>query len=128
MPRDPEDTLANIERTGILRIGRSATSDTAAAKRERAVASIAGSLGARLEVREESEQALLQALQAFELDLVAIDLSPDNPWSEGVAFSQPYAQVAVPGGEVVPRVLALPPGENAWLLRVDQILDSMDAP
>lgn len=128
MPRDPEDTLANIERTGILRIGRSATSDPAAAKRERAIASIAQSMGARLEVREGSEQAMLQALQAFELDLVAVELSPDNPWAEQVALSTPYATVPGPGSDETARVLALPPGENAWLLRVDQILDSMDAP
>lgn len=57
----------------------------------------------------------MEALEHYELDLVAAGLTQRTPWCKAVALTTPYAR---PGG--AEHVLALPPGENAWLLHVEQ--------
>jgi hypothetical protein len=56
---------------------------------------------------------------ARELDLVIAGLKDDVPWRTEVAFSRPYF-IAKVGDRTLRHVVALPPGENAWLMRVDR--------
>jgi hypothetical protein len=95
------------------------------------VTALAAELGARIEWHPGSTDALLARLEgrgrggsAQEdrplLDLVIAGLCEDSPWREHVAFSQPHTRPRE--GEGCERVLALPPGENAWAVRVDRWL------
>jgi membrane-bound lytic murein transglycosylase MltF len=64
-----------------------------------------------------SETELLTQLEHFGLDVVAAGLKDDTIWSDRVALSRPYAETG--DGK---HVLAAPPGENEFLLRLDKFL------
>jgi polar amino acid transport system substrate-binding protein len=69
------------------------------------------------------EHALMEALHERRLDLVIGGLTADSPWSDQVALTRPYAEV---NGK--PHVLAAPPGENAWLVRIERLIERQRGP
>lgn len=66
-----------------------------------------------------SESELFTSLEEFDVDLVLGGLTDDTPWSDRIGLSRTFAETAE--GK---HVLATPPGENAFLLRLDRFLAS----
>jgi ABC-type amino acid transport substrate-binding protein len=83
------------------------------------VQDLANSLGARVVWIKGAESKILKAVQVRDLDLAIGGFESDSPWSAEVAFTRPYYAEK--------HVLALPQGENAWLMRVEKHLSSRKA-
>ena len=135
LPRDSEGTLDRV-RGGTLRVGFAVdtpwvtdSAGMAGGVEGRIVNGLARSLGARVVWTHGHESELLTALHDRELDLVVGGLTADSPWKASIAFTKPYH---VDSGFVVrslkakrreeKHVLALPPGENGWLVYVERFL------
>jgi ABC-type amino acid transport substrate-binding protein len=113
----------------------------------------AGELDARVEWIRGGESQVLLALSEERIDLAIGGLTKSNPWSDEVAFTRPYHRshlsitarpaadsarlVTVPQQKLEGRleqsplvsqefehVMAVPNGENAWLLRLETFLMS----
>lgn len=135
LPRDPEGTLNRIEHQHHLRIGlvenppwviRSAGEPLGI--EPQMVRDLAASLGASPQWHWGSEQEHMEALDAYELDLVIGGIESSTPWSKKVGLTRPYLQEQdAPGAESRKKrtrshVIATPPGENAWLKRLQEFL------
>jgi hypothetical protein len=84
---------------------------------------IADSLDAEIEWVVDSEGDLLPRLEQFEIDAVIGGLREGTPWRDRIALTQAYHDVPILSGPPGSgHVIALPPGENAWLLDVDRWL------
>jgi ABC-type amino acid transport substrate-binding protein len=125
LPRDSDGTLDRV-RGKTLRVGLAdsppwvvARGDSVSGVEVRLVGALAEELHARPEWHRGSESGLLEALHERELDVVVGGLTADSPWAKRVAFTEPYQTEA--GGKKK-HVLALPPGENAWLVHVERFL------
>ena len=133
LPRDPEGTLDRV-REGTLRVGF--VVDTpwvteagqGAGGIEGAIATeLARGLGARIAWTHASETPLLTALHEGDLDLVIAGLTKDSPWSAKASFTRPYYvdTTEVHGKRTeVPHVVAVRPGENAWQVHVERVLEA----
>lgn len=138
IPRDPEGTLDRV-RNGTLRVGLSdappwtSARDTAAGGVEpELLRAFARSLGAEIEWRWGSVDDHMEALARYELDVVAAGLTRDTPWKTHVALTNSYhtdtIRLVAPGREGVGReivrhrVLAVPPGENGFLMALEDLL------
>jgi len=84
----------------------------------RMVVELADQLHSRIETYPGSESELLEKLHKQNLDIVIGGLTDDSPWKKSLALTRPYHE----DKEGKKHVLALPPGENAWLLRVERYL------
>lgn len=122
-PRDPEGTLEEV-RGGVLRVGAVAspsllerTPDGADGPEAQVVERVARALGARVEWVWLAEEEAMERLERFELHVVAAGLSERSPWSGRVALTRPWSE-----GREADRVLAVPPGENGFLVAVERAL------
>jgi ABC-type amino acid transport substrate-binding protein len=137
LPRDAEGTLDRA-RHGALRVGVftnapwvTDSAGTLGGTEVRLVEDLARGLGARVTWIRKPEADLLEALHERELDLVVGGMTDAEPWKKQVAFTHPY-RVDTVGVGVVPgavtrtvvrrHVLAVSPGENAWLVHVERFL------
>lgn len=125
IPRDPEGTLERI-RGGRIRAGISENAPWTALSggqpdgiEPRLLKELARELDADIEWSQDSEGDLLGALGRRELDVYVGGLTESTPWSDQVALTQPYL---AEGGEE--HVMAVPQGENRWLLELDRFLQS----
>jgi ABC-type amino acid transport substrate-binding protein len=82
------------------------------------IQAIAADAGAQVRWVRAPEALLMKSLHERQLDLVAGGLTGDLPWANKVAFTRPFATAA--GKQ---HVLAAPPGENAWLVRIERVLE-----
>jgi polar amino acid transport system substrate-binding protein len=133
LPRDPEGTLERV-RGGTLRVGFvvdtpwvTAAGQGAGGIEGRIVAELARELGARVAWRHAAETPLLTALHDGDLDLVVAGLTKDSPWAAKASFTRPYyVDTTTVDGEpvTVPHVVAVRPGENAWQVHVEQVLEA----
>src|SRR4051812_6615567 len=138
LPRDADGTVDRI-RNGTMHVGYVAdtpwVTDSAqqAGGVEGAIArTLARQLNASIVWHSAPSSTLLESLNQRELDLVLGDLSAKSPWKQQVALTRPFFTdtIEVPGPpnnrQPVHRmqqlVLAVPPGENAWLTRVEQLI------
>jgi hypothetical protein len=76
-------------------------------------------VGAAVDWRWGSLDEHMQALQEFELHLVAAGLTADSPWKKTVGFTRPWL---VLGSRE--HVLAVPPGENAFLVALEELIEA----
>lgn len=83
------------------------------------VEAFARDLDAEIEWVQGAESELLERIEGDGLDLVIAGLTADNPWASRVSFIQPYF---VLGDEQ--HVMAVPHGENAWIVRLERFLRS----
>jgi polar amino acid transport system substrate-binding protein len=118
-PRDPRDTLEHA-RGRVLRVG--IAEDPPFVTREgteprgpdaERIRGFARSLGANVQWMWGSQENNLQALHDFDVDLVAGGIREKTPWKSKVAVTRPF------DGE---RVLAAPPGENAFMVALEKYL------
>ncbi len=120
-PKDPGGTLERV-RGGIVRAGH--VENPPWAMREdghmrgsevELVERFAASLDATVEWSDLSGHQALRALKEQNLDIVVGGFVQSDPWSAEVGFTRPY----IPGTK---HVMAVPNGENAWLVALERFL------
>jgi len=140
LPRDPDRTLNRVThgtmRVGIVHnppwvidSGIDVTGVEAAI-----VKGLAHELGARVEWERGPAPRLFEKLHDRELQLLIGGFTDTLPWRQQVAFTRPYYESPAPRdappsrrGNTERHVLAAAPGENAWLVRVEQALHARQA-
>jgi polar amino acid transport system substrate-binding protein len=125
LPRDPDGTLERVEGSSI-RVGITDSPPwTTTAQEEPAgvepalIEELASELDAEVEWVEGSESEILEDIEEGHLDVAIGGFTADNPWSKKVTFTQPYFTL---GDDQ--HVMAVPHGENAWIVRVERFLRS----
>jgi polar amino acid transport system substrate-binding protein len=126
-PDDPDGTLDRVQ-NGRLRAGLSArepwtrvADGKPAGPEARLVEDFAAGLNAQIDWTVGSESDLLAALEKRDLDLVVGGLTDDTPWRDRVGLTNPYLRVET-GNHTEKHVIAVAPGENRWLLRLEECL------
>jgi polar amino acid transport system substrate-binding protein len=121
IPADPKKTLEHV-RGGRIRVGvvenppwAVRKGDAAAGIEGELVQQLAKELGATPEWIWGGEQAHMEALERFELDLVIGGITKQTPWKKTVGMTDTYF------GK---HVLVTAPGENAWIKKLDEFLSS----
>ena len=129
LPHDAEDSLSHIK-NGSMRVGVSTNppwvataGDTISGYEGTIVGELAHQLHSRIEAHPGAESVLLQQLHDRKLDMVVGGITSDSRWKKDVALTRAYHKDR--GGKQ--HVLALPPGENAWLVRVEEYLHDNEA-
>jgi polar amino acid transport system substrate-binding protein len=124
LPHDADGTLDRVK-AGHLRVGIVVAppwlEDTGGAihgVEAALIQAIAADVGAQVTWVRAPEALLMQSLHKRQLDLVAGGLTADLPWASEVAFTRPFANV-----DGKQHVLAAPPGENAWLVRIERVVE-----
>jgi len=77
------------------------------------VRGFARTLGATPEWHWGADERHMEALEHFQLDLAIGNLDSKTPWANKVGLTRPYFE---------DHVMAVPPGENAWLKRLSEYL------
>jgi polar amino acid transport system substrate-binding protein len=133
-PRDPARTTERI--TGsVMRVGAVDNPPWVVVRNAEDVVGVEPTLAqdvarqsnAKIEWVHGSESVLLDKLRHKEVDLVLGGLRDDSPWKDQVALTRSYftsreSNESRSEAKNVKHVLAVPPGENAWLMRVEQVL------
>jgi Bacterial extracellular solute-binding proteins, family 3 len=124
LPRDPEDTLEAVQgqelRVGVLKYGENAEKDRPIAER------LATSLGAKLVYVEGDAHALFEDLRRGHLHLVIGGVPESTPFQKELGLSKPVGRLHG-AHEEEDRVIAVRPGENAFLLKVNQAIEAAKA-
>ena len=125
LPQDPEGTLERVE-AGAVRVGITGsppwtvvTDGEPAGVEAALVEGLARELGSEIEWVDGSESEILEQIELGHLDLAVGGFTADNPWAKKVTFIQPYFT----HGEDE-HVMAVPHGENAWIVFVERFLRS----
>lgn len=110
IPRDPEGTLERVE-GGTVRAGitenppwTDLSGGQPAGVEVDLIEAFADSVNARVEWFDGSQAELLESLEKRELDVVVGGLTADDPWSQMVTFTQPYAEISI--------LVGVPPGQQ----------------
>lgn len=130
-PADPDHTLQRVTH-GTLRVGISHnepyTSVTGPSGSEaELVERYARTLDAKVEWTEGGEEELVTRMEKGRLDLMIGGLTKDTAWGKKVGLTQPYAETTDEFGRTRKHVLAVPLGENAFLLNLDKFLQNREA-
>jgi ABC-type amino acid transport substrate-binding protein len=127
LPRDARGTLRRVS-NGQMKVGVVNappwvidSSDGAHGTEGDLIRQLAAELNAEIVWVRQPESALMEAAHDGRVDLVIAGLKDDLPWRTEVAFSRPYLTEKI-DGRTVRHVVAAPPGENAWLVRIDRVL------
>lgn len=125
LPRDPEQTLEKVQKYHRLRVGLSEhppwvirTFGEPQGAEVELVRRFAASLGATPEWHWSTENQQMRALKNFDLDLVVCGLDSDTPWAKEIGLTRPYFRKK--------HVMAGPPGENAFLVRLESFLATQE--
>lgn len=129
LPKDADGALDRI-RNGTLRVGIAENPPWVVVNgaevsgiEPQLVADIARHLHSQVKNVHGSETLLLEGLHRRELDVVIGGFTADSPWKRDVALTKPYHE----DRNQRQHVLALPPGENAWLMEVEKFLHDNEA-
>lgn len=123
-PDDPEGTLARVQ-GGTMRVGVThdppfvVLADEPRGPEADLVRAYARSVGAKVAWNTSGHAVLMRQLEGHRLDAVIGGHAADSPWAQHVSTSRPF-RVPDAAGRPVDRVVALPPGENAWQLRFER--------
>lgn len=116
-PDDPNQTLKKIHDTHRLKAG--VCLNHAAPSEERALLQkLATHLNAEISWYSGNQEALYRQLRDYKIDIAACAIHQDSPWSDLLAFTVPYYK-----RDKTAYVLAVPPGENAWLKQVNVFIE-----
>lgn len=131
-PDDPDGTLDRVQ-NGRLRAGFSArepwtrlADGKPAGPEARLVEDFATELNAQVDWVTGSETDLMTALERRDLDLVVGGFTKDTPWKDRVGLTEPYLELEV-NGQTEKHIIAVAPGENRWLLRLEKFLTDKGA-
>lgn len=134
IPVDTEGTLDRV-RGGLLRVGLThnppwvdTSGPDAAGTEVHLVERIAAELQAEAAWTVGSEAVLVEELHHGRLDLVAGGFTDDTPWTQRAAMTTPYLEDRDQTGRTRKHVLLTRPGENRFLMTVEQILAGQGAP
>ncbi len=135
IPADPDDTLERV-RGGVLRVGVSphepwtvwADEPEPTGREIELIRGFAATLPARVEWSRGTEADLIARMERGELDLVAAGLTANTPWVDHAALTTPHSSGPGPDGTAVDYVLAVPLGENAFLVRLERFLRAAGGP
>ena len=114
-PRDAAGTMDNIEH-GRMRVGYAYG---ARQIERRIVEDLARKLDARIEWVHGGETEMINAVKERKLDLLIAGIQQPSPWAKEVALTKPYF---IDKATHKKFVMAAPPGENRWLLTLDEHL------
>ena len=124
LPRDPEKTLELVQgqelRVGVLKFGQNAEEDRPIVER------LAANLGSKLVYVEGDAHALFEDLKRGHLHLVIGAVPESTPFQKELGLSKPVGQLHG-AHEEEDRVIAVRPGENAFLLKVNQAIETARA-
>jgi len=124
VPRDPEGTLETVQgqelRVGVLKFGQNGDKDRPI------VEQLAASLGSKLVYVEGDAHALFEDLKRGRLHLVVGGVPESTPFAKELGLSKPVGPLH-DAHEEEERVLAVRPGENAFLLRVNEVIEAAKA-
>jgi polar amino acid transport system substrate-binding protein len=146
IPQDPDGTLERVE-NGTMRVGVTesdpwVTVEPLGGVEVELVRRFARDLNARVEWVNGGEEELVNALEEGSLDLVVGGMTSKSRWKNDVALTRPYVEtkgvvgdprarpvldaddspVAESELETEKHVMALPFGENAWMVRLERFL------
>jgi polar amino acid transport system substrate-binding protein len=135
IPQDPDGTLDRV-RGGVLRVGVSinppwtvlANNGAPAGIEAQLVRRFADTVNAEVRWTVAGEESLVHQLEAGQLDLVIGGLTAKSPWMRQAAFTRPYAAAPGPSGESEQHVMAVPRGENAFLVTLERFLLMQEVP
>lgn len=129
-PADPHGTLDRVT-DGVLRVGAthdepfvSVEGSEPAGDEVRLVEEFADTLGARIEWTTASEEHLVTEMEHGQLDLLIGGMTMDTEWQKKVGLTRPYKETVNAYGETEKHVMSVVNGENAFLLELDQFLQS----
>jgi len=131
IPADPDDTLEAV--TGqTLRVGVSpnppwtdlpeGTSGAPIGLEVDLVTDFADTLNADVQWVPGGEETLIRQLQRGEVHLVVGGLTAESPWQQTAGLTRPHAQTLDGDGSQAPIVMAVPAGENAFLVTLERFL------
>jgi hypothetical protein len=124
LPRDPEETLETVQgqelRVGVLKFGQNADKDRPIVER------LGSSLGAKLIYVEGDAHGLFEDLKRGHLHLVIGGVPESTPFAKELGLSKPVGPLHG-AYEEENRVLAVRPGENGFLLRVNEVIEAVKA-
>jgi len=131
IPSDPDGTLQRVT-GGELRVGVSpnppwtvlppSEGEPPTGREVDLVHQVAEELDAQVRWTVGGEEALMGSLEQDELDLVIGGLTEKSPWTTHAALTVPHSTSMGPEGDPVGRVLAVPMGENAFMVTVEKVL------
>ncbi len=129
IPADPDGTLDRVT-GGELRVGVShhppwvvvPESGEPAGHEADLVREFAETLDASVEWVALGEEALMLHLENGRLDLVIGGLTSDTPWTDSAGVTRPYRESTNDLGQTVQHVMAVPLGENAFLVELETFL------
>jgi polar amino acid transport system substrate-binding protein len=124
LPHDPEETLETVQgrelKVGVLKFGENAEKDRPI------IEGLAASLDAKLTYVEGDAHVLFEDLKRGHLHLVIGGVPESTPFGKELGLSKPVGPLHG-AREAEKRVLAVRPGENAFLLRVNRAIESAKA-
>ncbi len=124
LPRDPQETLKTVQgqelRVGVLKFAENADKDRPIVER------LAASLEAKLVYVEGDAHALFEDLKRGHLHLVIGGVPESTPFEKELGLSKPVGPLHG-AHEEENRVIAVRPGENAFLLRVNEVIEAAKA-
>lgn len=119
LPRDPGGTTERIARTHEILLG-AIDGAKPSPRAEAVLADVAARLDARVVRVGGHGEALLDALEKGELDLVYGRFAKTSPWATRVYFGRPLGpRESVASDERAPR-FAFRNGENGWIMLVER--------
>lgn len=120
LPRDPDATLTDIQKSRQINVGLIADPHPLAPGRVQALlVHLRDKTGATLVRRSGAAEPLLDQLRHGELDLVIGTFTEETPWETDVALAPPIA-IAGPQDRRLELRAAAKNGENAWIMMVER--------
>lgn len=127
-PADPHGTLDRVA-GGELRVGvshsppsTSLESTPPTGHEVDLVNEYARTLNAHVTWTPGGEEELVNQMKNGQLDLIIGGLTKDSPWDKDVGLTRPYAESTDQFGDTQKHVMAVPNGENAFLLNLESFL------
>lgn len=129
-PADPHGTLSEVT-GGVLRVGVShnepfvsVRGPVPSGREVELVEDYARTLDAEITWTADGEEELVDRLEHGRLDLMIGGLTDRTPWKQKVGLTRPYVETTDEFGQQEKHVMAVRKGENAFLLDLDEFLQS----
>jgi len=123
IPQDPHHTLDNIMQRKYIRAGVSENAPWVKLNGEISgievsiLKDFSKSLACTIQWISGTESTLLDSLRRFKLDIVISGLTINSIWKGHIGMTRPFAEI-----NDLQFVIAVPPGENEWLMKLEEFL------